>query len=59
MRVTKSFDQEAFAQALESWEWLGLRRKRPVLASLFGDVILQDTSGYWFLDTVEGTLSRP
>lgn len=59
MRLTKQFDADAFARALESWAWVGVHGKVPILASLFGDVILQDQSGYWFLDTVEGTLSRP
>ena len=45
--------------ALESWAWLDLGSKVPLLASLFGDVILQDRTGYWFLDTLEGSLSRP
>lgn len=29
-----------------------------MLASLFGDVFLQDPTGYWFLDTLEGSLTR-
>jgi len=29
-----------------------------VLTSLFGDVFLQDAQGYWFLDSLEGTLNR-
>ena len=28
-----------------------------MLASLFGDVFLQDQTGYWFLDSIEGSLS--
>lgn len=59
MRLTKSFGQRTFERALESWRWLGIEGKAPVLASLFGDVILQDSTGYWFLDTVEGSLTRP
>lgn len=59
MRLTKSFSARSFADALESWQWVELRGKTPVLASLFGDVFLQDPSGYWFLDTVEGALTQP
>ena len=58
MRLTKTFAQPTFIRALESWRWLGIEGKAPVLASLFGDVILQDPTGYWFLDTVEGRLTR-
>lgn len=35
-----------------------MRGKTPVLASLFGDVFLRAADGYWFLDTIEGTLER-
>ncbi len=58
MRLTKGFEPEAFGSALESWGWIGVGAKVPVLASLFGDVILQDATGYWYLDTLEGSLSR-
>ena len=44
--------------ALEDWSWLNLKGKTPVLASLFGDVFLQDSRGYWFLDTIEGSLTN-
>ncbi|MDP9441104.1 MAG: DUF1851 domain-containing protein [Actinomycetota bacterium] len=56
VEITKAFDSGSFGRALESWEWMEVRGKTPVLASLFGDVILQDASGFWFLDTVEGSL---
>ena len=59
VRLTKTFGQLTLDRALESWRWLGVEGKTPVLSSLFGDVILQDSTGYWFLDMVEGTLSRP
>ena len=59
VRLTKAFGQPTFIRALESWQWLGIAGKTPILASLFGDVILQDPTGYWFLDSVEGRLSRP
>lgn len=58
MQLTKVFTPEIFAQALEDWSWLDLKGKTPVLASLFGDVFLQDSRGYWFLDTIEGSLSH-
>ena len=58
VRLTKQFDRTTFEQALDSWAWLELDGKIPLLASLFGDVIMQDPTGYWFLDTVEGSLTR-
>lgn len=57
MLLTKTFTPEIYARALESWSWIGVENKVPVLASLFGDVFLQDRQGYWFLDSVEGTLT--
>jgi hypothetical protein len=56
--LTKTFPPETYRQALESWAWLGLDGKEPVFASLFGDVFLQDREGLWFLDSVEGTLTK-
>ena len=41
------------------WQWLTeLAGKRPLATSAFGDVFLQGDDGAWFLDTVEGKLSR-
>jgi hypothetical protein len=56
--LTKVFRVDQYDAALESWQWVGLDGKRPVLSSLFGDVFLQAPDGYWFLDTVEGTLTH-
>jgi hypothetical protein len=55
--LTKSFSADEYARALKSWRWLDVEGKTPVLSSLFGDSFLQDASGYWFLDTLEGTLT--
>jgi hypothetical protein len=54
--LTKTFDGATYARALEDWSWLDLKGKTPVLSSLFGDVFLQDSTGYWFLDTLEGAV---
>jgi hypothetical protein len=59
MDLTKAFTPEQFAQGLESWSWIGLEGKEPVLATLFGDVIFRAEGGFWWLDAVEGSLSRP
>lgn len=58
MLFTKRFPLETFQAALESWDWLGVKGKTPVLCSLFGDVFLQDPKGFWFLDSLEGTLTH-
>lgn len=58
VQLTKTFPAEAFAEALESWSWLPLAGKVPVLATAFGDVVLQDAEGYWFLDAAGGKLDK-
>ncbi|TMC81424.1 MAG: hypothetical protein E6I61_14905 [Chloroflexi bacterium] len=58
MELTKTFAPEAYSSALESWSWLDIATKVPVLATLFGDVFFQDAGGYWFLDTIEGSLGK-
>jgi hypothetical protein len=58
MRYTKTFTDEQYAQALDSWSWLGLDGKRPLFTSLFGDVFLAAADGCWYLDTIEGALTR-
>jgi hypothetical protein len=59
MNLTKTFDPAAYEGGLQSWTWLDLSGKTPVFTSLFGDVFLESTDGYWFLDTVEGKLTQP
>lgn len=56
--LTKSFSDDVFRRALEDWAWLPVAGKRPFLASLFGDVFLEDGSGIWMLDVLEGSLDR-
>lgn len=57
MLLTKAFNADQYARALESWSWLSLGDRVPVLASLFGDLFLQNQHGYWFLDSIEGRLT--
>lgn len=45
--------------ALESWAFLDLVGKEPVFASTVGDVFLRADDGFWWLDTLDGKLSRP
>nr|WP_216645230.1 DUF1851 domain-containing protein [Isoptericola halotolerans] len=52
----RPFPAAAFSYGLASWSWLGIQGKTPRFATLFGDVFLESLEGWWFLDTVEGTL---
>lgn len=56
LRLTKTFLPDQYAEALESWAWIGLDGKAPVLSSLFGHVFLQSAEGYWYLDVIGGSL---
>jgi hypothetical protein len=56
--LTKIFNDDQFERALESWQWLDLSRKKPVLASLFGDVFFAAQDGWWYLSVLDGSLSR-
>ncbi len=53
---TKTFFPSQYAEALESWAWIDLDGKVPVLSSLFGHVFLQSVEGYWYLDVIGGSL---
>lgn len=60
VELTKRFEADRFARALESWAWLPLDGLTPRFASLFGNVFLEGGDGsWWFLDTFEGELLRP
>jgi hypothetical protein len=57
--LTRSFSADQFGRALESWDWAGIQDKQPLFTSPFGDVFFQAPDGFWFLDLLEGTLTRP
>ena len=59
MELTRSFSAEQFARALESWDWADIQGKQPLFTSPFGDVFFQAQDGFWFLDLLEGTVTRP
>src|SRR5262245_11215734 len=59
MELTRSFTADQFARALESWDWAGIPGKQPLFTSPFGDVFFQARDSFWFLDLLEGTLTRP
>lgn len=60
MELIRQHPFEAYQQGLQAWAWLpDLEGKGPAFTNAFGDVFLQDPDGsFWFLDTLEGTLTR-
>jgi hypothetical protein len=59
MDLIRRFSPDLLSEALADWQWLTeLAGKQPLITSAFGDVFLQGNDGVWFLDTVEGKLSR-
>jgi hypothetical protein len=59
MDLIRHFSPDLLSEALTDWQWLAdLAGKQPLITSAFGDVFLQGEDGVWFLDTVEGKLSR-
>ena len=59
MQLIKTFSRAEFDQALDSWDWIGLASCEPIFASLFGDIFFRAADGYWFLDSIDGSLSKP
>jgi hypothetical protein len=61
MDLIRQFEPEQCASALSSWGWLddGLASLVATYATAFGDVFLRDgAGGFWFLDSLEGSLTR-
>ena len=56
MKLLRTFPKVAFEFGLASWQRLGLREQTPRFATCFGDLFLESLDGWWFLDTIEGTL---
>ncbi|MBE1874399.1 T6SS immunity protein Tdi1 domain-containing protein [Myceligenerans pegani] len=56
MQMLRTFAKDAFRFGLASWRWLGISGKTPRFTTCFGDVFLESLEGWWFLDTMEGTL---
>lgn len=58
VELIRNFSPEQFSRALESWSWIGIGDKSPVFTSPFGDVFFRSTDGFWWLDTLEATLTQ-
>ena len=59
VQLTRTFTPEQYAKATESWAWLDVTGKEPIFTSAFGDIFFTAIDGFWWLDSVEGTLTRP
>lgn len=59
MELTRHFSPQQYSRGLHSWGWLDLAGKTPLFTSPFGDVFFRADDGYWWLDTLAGTLTRP
>jgi hypothetical protein len=51
-------DAADLENGLQAWQWIGLEDKAPVAVTAFADVFFAAISGVWFLETLEGTLTR-
>lgn len=58
VQLTRTFNEDSYRCVLADWAWLPVEGKRPFLASLFGDVFLEDDAGIWLLDVLKGSLDR-
>ena len=59
VELTRRFTERQYAEATQSWHWLDLAGKTPLFTSAFGDIFFRAADGFWWLDTLEGTLTRP
>lgn len=58
MELIKWFTPDQYAEALDTWAWIGLDGKAPLFTSLFGDVFLRADDGIWWLNTIDGEFER-
>jgi len=58
VELIRKFAEDDYSRALESWTFVDLAGKSPLFASPFGDLFLMDPAGVWWLDTLEGELTR-
>lgn len=59
MDLIRRVPSDELTRHLADWDWLpGLDALEPFAVTAFGDVLLTGPDGVWFLDTLEGKLSR-
>jgi T6SS immunity protein Tdi1, C-terminal len=58
MELVRTFTPEQYARGLLAWAWLRPGPMEPIFASPFGDVFFRAADGIWWLDTIEGSISR-
>jgi hypothetical protein len=58
MELVRTFTLEQYARGLLAWGWLRPSPMEPIFASAFGDVFFRAADGIWWLDTIEGSISR-
>lgn len=60
LELVRQFSDDDVARALDGWQWLGgLDGLLPWFSSPFGDQFLIDEQGgVWYLDLIEGSLTR-
>jgi hypothetical protein len=56
--LLRRFSPGTYAAALDAWQWRDLSDLTPMFTGPFGDVFLEGRGGVWFLDLLEGTLTR-
>jgi hypothetical protein len=49
---------ESIDGALDSWQWIGIGKSKPILVTSFADVFFERDGEIWFLDTLEGTFKK-
>jgi hypothetical protein len=58
VELIRNCSPEQFTRAPETWSWIGTDGKSPGFTSPFGDVFFRSADGFWWLDTLESTLTR-
>ena len=58
MSFTITPSSESLARGLESWQWIGIGKAKPIMVTAFADVFFDAGGEIWFLDTLEGTFKK-
>ena len=57
VELTRQFEPEQYAEAIESWVFVDFTGWEPALATAFGDILFQGPGGFAFLDIEAGTFA--